>query len=87
MAIQVKIPTILRTYTDGAKTVEASGATLSAVVDDLDAQHKGIKGRLLTDEGPLHRFVYVYVNRLAGHPRQGRRQRHHPARRRRRLAP
>ena len=62
MTIQVKIPTILRTYTDGQKNVEAQGDTLSALVDDLDAQHKGIKGRLITDEGALHRFVNVYVN-------------------------
>ncbi|MGI8882170.1 MAG: MoaD family protein [Jatrophihabitans sp.] len=62
MAIQVKIPTILRTYTGGEKNVEASGGTLSALVDDLDTRHEGLKGRLLTDEGSLHRFVNVYVN-------------------------
>ncbi len=62
MAIEVKIPTILRTYTDGAKTVDASGDTLSALIDDLDTRHTGLKGRLLTDEGSLHRFVNVYVN-------------------------
>jgi molybdopterin synthase sulfur carrier subunit len=62
MAIEVKIPTILRTYTSGEKTVEAKGDTLAAVIDDLDATHAGLKGRLLTDEGALHRFVNVYVN-------------------------
>jgi MoaD family protein len=62
MAIEVKIPTILRTYTAGEKTVEAKGDTLSALIDDLDANHAGIKGRLITDEGGLHRFVNVYVN-------------------------
>ena len=62
MAIEVKIPTILRTYTGGAKSVEASGGTLSALLDSLDADHPGIKGRLITDEGGLHRFVNVYVN-------------------------
>ena len=62
MAIDVKIPTILRTYTGGAKTVPADGATLSALIDDLDAKHAGIKGRLITDDGGLHRFVNVYVN-------------------------
>jgi len=62
MAIEVRIPTILRTHTGGAKTVRGSGDTLSALVDDLDAQHSGLKGRLLTDEGALHRFVNVYVN-------------------------
>ena len=62
MAIQVRIPTILRTHTGGNKVVEGSGSTLGALVDDIDGQHPGIKGRLVTDEGKLHRFVNVYVN-------------------------
>ncbi|MCZ2810026.1 MULTISPECIES: MoaD/ThiS family protein [unclassified Modestobacter] len=62
MAIEVRIPTILRTHTGGNKTVQGSGDTLGALVDDIDSQHPGIKGRLVTDEGKLHRFVNVYVN-------------------------
>jgi MoaD family protein len=62
MAIEVRIPTILRTHTGGNKLVEGSGETLGALVDDIDAKHPGIKGRLVTDEGTLHRFVNVYVN-------------------------
>src|SRR5579875_1244495 len=62
MAIEVKIPTILRSYTGGAKSVEGDGDTLAALIDDLDAKHAGIKGRLITDDGGLHRFVNVYVN-------------------------
>ena len=62
MAIEVKIPTILRTYTGGEKSVEGSGDTLQALIDDLEAQHAGIKGRLITDDGGLHRFVNIYVN-------------------------
>ncbi len=62
MAIEVRIPTILRTYTDGAKAVEGSGGSLTALLDDLDSRHSGLKGRLVTDEGGLHRFVNVYVN-------------------------
>ncbi|HEY4570622.1 MAG TPA: ubiquitin-like small modifier protein 1 [Kribbella sp.] len=62
MAIEVKIPTILRTYTAGAKSVEAKGDTVAALIDDLDGNHPGLKGRLLTDGGELHRFVNVYVN-------------------------
>ncbi|MCW2495543.1 MoaD/ThiS family protein [Jatrophihabitans sp.] len=62
MAIEVKIPTILRTYTDGAKAVDGAGETLSALIDNLDGSHPGLKGRLITDEGSLHRFVNVYVN-------------------------
>ena len=62
MAIEVKIPTILRTYTDGAKSVDAKGDTLAALIDDLDGTHPGLKGRLITDDGGLHRFVNIYVN-------------------------
>jgi len=62
MAIEVRVPTILRSYTGGAKVVEGSGDTLGGLIDDLDAKHSGFKGRLLTDDGSLHRFVNVYVN-------------------------
>jgi molybdopterin converting factor small subunit len=61
MAIEVRIPTILRTYTDGEKAVTAEGGSLSALIDDLDANHPGIKDRLV-DGGDLRRFVNVYVN-------------------------
>ena len=62
MAIEVRIPTILRTHTGGNKTVSGAGETLGALVDDIEGQHPGIKGRLVTDEGKLHRFANVYVN-------------------------
>jgi sulfur-carrier protein len=61
MAIEVRIPTILRTYTAGQKVVNGSGATLGELVDQLDAAHPGIKGKLVED-GDLRRFVNVYVN-------------------------
>ncbi|MGH3492048.1 MAG: MoaD/ThiS family protein [Sciscionella sp.] len=61
MAVTVSIPTILRTHTGGEKSVDAKGTTLAAVIDDLEANHGGIKGRLVKD-GNLHRFVNVYVN-------------------------
>lgn len=62
MAIEVRIPTILRTYTGGEKAVPAEGATLAALIDDLESRHTGIKGRLIEDSGELRRFVNVYVN-------------------------
>jgi molybdopterin converting factor small subunit len=61
MAIEVRIPTILRTYTDGAKVVTAGGETVRDLVDDLDAAHPGLKDRLV-DGDALRRFVNVYVN-------------------------
>jgi sulfur-carrier protein len=61
MAIEVRVPTILRTYTDGEKSVTAQGATLAGVIDDLENSYSGIKERLI-DNGELRRFVNVYVN-------------------------
>ena len=62
MAIEVRIPTILRTYTDGQKAVEGKGDSLDGLLADLDGRHPGLRGRLVTGEGALHRFVNVYVN-------------------------
>src|SRR4029079_2296529 len=62
MAIEVRVPTILRSYTDGQKSVPASGDTIAELLADLDTRHPGVRGRLLTEEGALHRFVNVYVN-------------------------
>jgi molybdopterin converting factor small subunit len=62
MAIEVRIPTILRTYTGGAAEVPAEGTTLAEVIADLEARHTGIAARVLDDQGKLRRFVNVYVN-------------------------
>jgi sulfur-carrier protein len=61
MAIEVRIPTILRPYTDGAKSVQGQGDTLGAVLDDLESRHGGLRGRLVDDSG-LRKFVNVYLN-------------------------
>ena len=61
MAIEVRIPTILRTYTGGEKAVTGEGDTLSQVIDHLEDNHPGIKDRLIEGED-LRRFVNVYVN-------------------------
>jgi len=65
MAIEVRIPTILRTYTGGEKSVGGGGDTLAALIDDLEANHPGIKDRLIEARDgrvDLRRFVNVYVN-------------------------
>jgi sulfur-carrier protein len=63
--IAVRVPTILRTYTDGIADVSVSvddEATLSDVVAALDARYPGIGGRVLDDSGQIRRFVNVYVD-------------------------
>ncbi len=61
MSVSVRVPTILRTYTGGDSQVDAQGATLAEVLDDLDRSYAGIKARILDDNGQLRRFVNVYV--------------------------
>ena len=61
MAVEVRIPTILRTFTGGAKAVTGTGDTLAAVIDDVDSRHPGLKDRIV-DASSLRRFVNVYVN-------------------------
>ena len=61
MAVEVKVPTILRTYTDGEKAVTGTGGTLGEVLDDLDSRHAGIRERVV-DGDAVRRFVNVYVN-------------------------
>ncbi|MGO4424550.1 MoaD/ThiS family protein, partial [Streptomyces sp. MCAF7] len=60
MSVNVRIPTILRTYTGGQAEVSAEGTTLAEVLTDLDRNHQGIAARVLDDTGKLRRFVNVY---------------------------
>ena len=64
MSVSVRIPTILRTYTDGASdvTVEPAVDTLAGVLEALEAAAPGIGARVLDDSGALRRFVNVYVD-------------------------
>ncbi|AFA72906.1 sulfur carrier protein CysO [Gordonia polyisoprenivorans VH2] len=61
MAVTVSIPTILRTHTGGEKRVDATGSTLSELIDNLESANPGLRERLVAD-GKLHRFVNIYVN-------------------------
>jgi molybdopterin synthase sulfur carrier subunit len=61
MPIKVQIPTPLRTLTQGKDEVTASGATVRAVIDELEASYPGIKDRLCDDKG-VRRFVNIFLN-------------------------
>lgn len=63
--VDVRVPTILRTYTNGEADVSvtvADDATLAQVVTALNDAYPGIAGRVLDDAGKIRRFVNVYVN-------------------------
>jgi molybdopterin synthase sulfur carrier subunit len=59
---RVKLPTILRSHAGGERAVDAQGATLRELLEDLETRYPGITEMVLTDDGALHRFVNVYVN-------------------------
>ena len=62
MAVTVRVPTILRSYTGGESEVAVEGAaTLTELLDALEANHPGIRARVLDDDGKLRRFVNLYV--------------------------
>ena len=61
MTVSVRIPTILRTYTQDQSQVDADGATLAAVIDSLESSFPGIKARVVDEQGALRRFVNIYV--------------------------
>lgn len=62
MSIQVRVPTPLRKFTNGADSVSAEGGTMKALLDQLDKQHPGIKERICDEDGRVRRFVNIYVN-------------------------
>jgi len=62
MPIEVRIPTPLRKFTGGAESVTATGATIAAIVQDVESRHPGLKERICDDAGKVRRFVNVYVN-------------------------
>lgn len=62
MSVTVRVPTQLRTLTDGAGEIESSGATVLEVIEALEGRHPGMKERLLDESGELRRFVNIYLN-------------------------
>ncbi len=61
-SVKVKVPTILRQLVGGAAEVDGHGETVRDLLQDLERRYPGVTGRILTDDGRLHRFVNLYVN-------------------------
>jgi adenylyltransferase/sulfurtransferase len=62
MGIMVYIPTPYRAFTGNRARVEAGGATVAAVLQELEGRFPGLRGRVLDGEGAILRHVNVYVN-------------------------
>lgn len=62
MPVTVRIPTPLRKLTGDQEEVKAEGATIGALIENLEKNHPGLKARLCDDRGTVRRFVNLYVN-------------------------
>jgi molybdopterin synthase sulfur carrier subunit len=62
MSVKVRIPSPLRTYTNGVDVIESEGGTIGAVLNGLKDKAQGIETRLFKTPNQLNRFVNVYLN-------------------------
>lgn len=62
MSVRVRIPTPLRSATDGASEVSVESSSVAHVLNELESRYPSIKGRLRDESGALRRFVNLYVN-------------------------
>ena len=60
-SVTVRIPTPLRSATDGKATVEIAGETVDDVLRALVDQHPDLKDNLYNEDDELRRFVNIYV--------------------------
>ncbi len=58
----VLIPTPLRKLTNELDTVDAAGATIGELIDNLDTAFPGLKNRICDENGTIRRFVNIFVN-------------------------
>jgi len=61
MSVSVVIPTPLRQYSGGQKSVEVTGATVGQALDALTTAHPDLKRHLFSEDGKLRSFVNVYL--------------------------
>jgi len=62
VAVEVRLPTVLRNHAGGASVVQVDGSTIGEVLSKLVAEYPGMSGQVLTDDGSLHKFVNIYVD-------------------------
>ena len=59
--MKVLIPGALRSYTEKGEA-EAGGATLAAVLADLERQYPGIRFRMIDEQDRIRRHIRIFVN-------------------------
>ena len=62
--MRVRLPSPLASYTAGAREVEAEGATLAAMLADLDRRYPGIRFRMIDEQDAIRPHIKIFVNRV-----------------------
>lgn len=62
MNCTVRIASPLRSYTGGAASVAAAGATVAEVLADLEGRYPGMRFRMIDEQDRIRRHVRVFVN-------------------------
>ncbi|NNN19620.1 MAG: molybdopterin synthase sulfur carrier subunit [Acidimicrobiaceae bacterium] len=62
MAIEVRLPTVLRAAASGQASVSVEGETIGEILKALADSYPGLGAQVLSQDGSLHRFVNVYLN-------------------------
>lgn len=61
--MKVLLPSPLASYAGGRREVEAEGATLAALLADLDRRHPGIRFRMIDEQDRVRPHIRLFVNR------------------------
>lgn len=62
MSIIVRIPTPLRKLTNGVGELKAQASNVAELIETLEKNHPGIKGRLCDESGNVRRFINIFIN-------------------------
>ena len=60
--VEVKIPTVLQKVVGGPKNVKAKGDTVGQVLNEMEKNYPGLKGRITDPQGKLNNFIIIFVN-------------------------
>jgi len=58
---RVLVPSQLTAYTDGATQVDAMGATVGAVLDDLDRRYPGLRFRVVDEQDRVRKHMRLFI--------------------------
>ncbi len=58
----IRLPALMRSYTNGQTLIPAAGRTVRQVVEELFNQHPALRPHLSNEKGELRAFVNVFIN-------------------------